>query len=360
MARTSSFTITGKPETNVVPSFWNAVMQAARLAGASGVHIDSAYRSPEYNATHGGVPDSNHMRGLALDGYAIIGGRHVPLGDLPGLARFGIRSGDQPGFYHGGTDPGHVDAGYHATSYHGASGVDPRTGSVGRSGNPIVDYIFQHAGRYNLDPRAAVAVAQQEGLGGGIGDQGTSFGPWQLHIGGAYPSFAPQGGQAAEAWANSPAGLDYALRQMSQYAAGLTGPSAVRAIVTRFERPADPISETQRALQGYGNVNVRGGGGAAPYYPGGSGAGPVGASGKAPQIAQPDWSGFQQLLSGLMNPTNIRPDPTLKAMTQVPTLPNPVAADTAAGTPTPSVVPQASYLQLSQALQPQLAVASTP
>jgi hypothetical protein len=352
-------TITGKPTTQVNRAFLSAVMQVARNAGATEIHIDSGYRSPAYNASVGGVPDSNHTRGLALDGYAVINGKNVPLGDLPGLSRFGIRSGDQPGFYHGGTDAGHVDAGYHATSFHGTSGVDPRTQTYNpRGGNPIVDYIIANAPRYGVDPRAAIAVAQQEGLGGGIGDQGTSFGPWQLHIGGKYPSFAPQGGQAAEAWANSPAGLAYALQGMGRVAGGLTGPAAVRAIVSRFEVPADPGTETQRALQAYGNVNVRGGGGAAPYYPGGSSA--QGGSIAPPALPQANWAGFQQLLSSLANPAAIKPDPTLQAMTQTPTLPNPVTADTVAGTPTPSVVPQASFLQLSQALQPQLPVASTP
>jgi len=110
-----------------------------------------------------------------------------------------------------------------------------------------------------LDPRAVLAVAGQEGLGGGIGDQGTSFGPFQLHWGGAYPTSAPQGDPAAsQAWAWSPEGVNYALGQMG-FARGMTGKQAVSNIVNRFERPADPGSEIQGALASYGRGMPSGG-----------------------------------------------------------------------------------------------------
>ncbi len=113
-------------------------------------------------------------------------------------------------------------------------------------------YIQQRARRYGLDPRAVLAVAAQEGLSGGIGDNGTSFGPFQLHYGGAYPASAPQGADASQAWAWSPQGVDYALSRMGQVAGGQTGGQAVRSIVSRFERPADPGPEITRALAAYG------------------------------------------------------------------------------------------------------------
>jgi len=105
-----------------------------------------------------------------------------------------------------------------------------------------------------LDPQAVLAVAGQEGLGGGIGDQGTSFGPFQLHYGGAYPLSAPRGAAASQAWAWSPEGVNYALNQIQGVAGGLSGPAAVSAIVNRFERPADPGSEIRDALGGYGQT----------------------------------------------------------------------------------------------------------
>lgn len=106
-------------------------------------------------------------------------------------------------------------------------------------------YILQNASRYGIDPRAALSVARAEGLGGGAGDQGTSFGPFQLHVGGALPS------GRGRSWAESKAGIDYALRQMGS-AKGLTGRAAINAIVRNFERPADPTGEVARALGTYG------------------------------------------------------------------------------------------------------------
>lgn len=104
----------------------------------------------------------------------------------------------------------------------------------------------------SLDPGAVRAVAAQEGLGGGIGDNNTSFGPFQLHQGGAYPSSAPQDPAQAQQWAWSPQGIDYALGRIQTVAGGLHGPAAVSNIVSRFERPADIPGETSRAEAAYG------------------------------------------------------------------------------------------------------------
>lgn len=115
----------------------------------------------------------------------------------------------------------------------------------------VIAYVRQNAAKYGLDPDAALAVADQEGLGGGIGDGGTSFGPWQLHIGGALPGNITSNQQD---WAWSQEGIDYALRTMAQSANGLTGQDAVAAIVNGFERPADPGSEINRAAQSLSRI----------------------------------------------------------------------------------------------------------
>lgn len=109
------------------------------------------------------------------------------------------------------------------------------------------------APKYGVDPRAALAVASAEGLSGGRGDSGTSAGPFQLHRGGALPA------NRDYSWAESPAGIEYALRQIGGVSKGLSGRSAVENIVRRFERPADPSGEIVRALGAYGQF-----GGAAP------------------------------------------------------------------------------------------------
>ena len=113
----------------------------------------------------------------------------------------------------------------------------------------LARYVLKRAPQYQLDPNAVMVVAIQEGISGKVGDNGTSFGPWQLHQGGAYPSSAPQSPDAANAWAWSPAGVDYALGRMQSVAGGLKGRQAVRALVYRFERPADPAKEYQQAVQ---------------------------------------------------------------------------------------------------------------
>lgn len=94
-------------------SFMQAVAAAARAVGATQIKITSGYRSPAHNAAVGGVAHSNHMTGDAIDGYALIRGHWVPLGIAlqPVVGRFGLRSGNVPGFYHGGRDPVHVDDG---------------------------------------------------------------------------------------------------------------------------------------------------------------------------------------------------------------------------------------------------------
>ncbi len=114
-----------------------------------------------------------------------------------------------------------------------------------------VDQIITRAIQKGVDPLAALAVAHSEGLGGGIGDSGTSFGPFQLHWGGAYPASAPHERDAAQAWAWSTEGINYAVDRIASVAKGLTGPAAVSAIVTRFERPADPQSEVANSVRTY-------------------------------------------------------------------------------------------------------------
>jgi hypothetical protein len=122
-----------------------------------------------------------------------------------------------------------------------------------------VQHIRSLAPKYGVDTRAALAVAAAEGLGGGAGDYGTSYGPFQLHRGGALPPGKDQ------AWAESPAGIEHAIRQISSVAKGKTGADAIAAIVNNFERPSDPQGEIQRALDIYSgksaNVSPPAGGG---------------------------------------------------------------------------------------------------
>lgn len=119
-----------------------------------------------------------------------------------------------------------------------------------------VVYIVKGSIGRNLDPAAVISVALQEGgFHGAIGDSGTSFGPFQLHINGALPqAVAAQGAGYAQYWANSPAGIDYALSQIQKVAGGKSGGDAVARIVYSFERPHDPGSEAAAAANVYPRV----------------------------------------------------------------------------------------------------------
>jgi hypothetical protein len=125
----------------------------------------------------------------------------------------------------------------------GSTGGGTSSTAAGRS--DWVKTIKSLAPKYGLDTRAVLAVAGVEGLGGGVGDSGTSFGPFQLHVGGALPK------GKSRAWAESPAGIEYALQKIATVARGLTGQAAIKAIVTRFERPAAPGAEVSKAQSRY-------------------------------------------------------------------------------------------------------------
>ena len=129
-------------------------------------------------------------------------------------------------------------------------------------GEPLIDYIINGAQRRRLDPAAVLAVASQEGgfYGGSdsIGDHGTSFGPWQLHVGGALPDEVwARGATYAQAWAWSTTGIDYALGIIASVAAGLSGLASITNIVTRFERPLDIPAEIAGAWAVYGTYQQR-------------------------------------------------------------------------------------------------------
>lgn len=126
----------------------------------------------------------------------------------------------------------------------------------------LAQLIAQRARVRGLDPNAVLAVAAGEGLSGGIGDQGRSYGPFQLFTQGAFPK-AKLGlnPQQRQAWATSQEGVDYALDRMS-FARGLRGETAAEAIIRRFERPADPNTSVARARARLRSGNFGGGGSA--------------------------------------------------------------------------------------------------
>jgi hypothetical protein len=133
------------------------------------------------------------------------------------------------------------------------SSVATSVGGLGKT--QAMGEISSGAVGRGLDPQAVLAVASMEGLGGGVGDNNSSFGPWQLHVGGAFPrsvwdSLGHDPAKANE-WAWSPQGINYALDQIAKVAHGLTGEAAIVNIVRRFERSANQPAEIAGASRAY-------------------------------------------------------------------------------------------------------------
>lgn len=112
-------------------------------------------------------------------------------------------------------------------------------------GGGALSAIAQACSDYGVDPLAAIANALHEGAGGGIGDGGLAYGPFQDHL----TEFADRpfygkgrNNATVNAWAWSENGIRYCVRAMvngSPSAKGLRGHPAVYAIVYGFEKPGD-------------------------------------------------------------------------------------------------------------------------
>lgn len=117
---------TGVTVAGVKPALLRNVMRAAMAVGATSIHVTSAKREP--GLAHNDVRNSNHITGDALDGYAIIDGQQVPLGQaiLHVASKYGLRSGDVKGFDPktlGGYDPIHIDDGFNVGGVKGGASI---------------------------------------------------------------------------------------------------------------------------------------------------------------------------------------------------------------------------------------------
>lgn len=80
-----------------------------RMGSQKGVVIDviSGYRTPAHSVAVGGFADDPHTKGIAVD--AEVNGK--PVGSVFSAKQFqaaGLETGNQPGFFNGKPDPGHV------------------------------------------------------------------------------------------------------------------------------------------------------------------------------------------------------------------------------------------------------------
>lgn len=172
-------------------------------------------------------------------------------------------------------------------------------------GNAFVEALWLYAGMSDIDPLASAANAMNEGLGGGIGDGGFAFGPWQIHAtDGRLPQFNGEGANSSlvQAWAWSAPGIAYAHRSMAAAGAGgLTGHDAVDRILFHFEMPANAASKQQAREASYDVLKSKGSNAKAylaslvggPKLPGVTDS-PVAATitAKQPATAKNAWSGM--------------------------------------------------------------------
>lgn len=128
------------------------------------------------------------------------------------------------------------------------------TGVLDRQG--VINYVGQNAARFGVDPAAALAVANQEGLNrppiNGVGqswnlqnEAGFNFGPASFYTGhtAAGETFLNKFGSNSPTIAWTPAGLDYWLGLLGNVSGGLVGGAAISAIVHKFENPRADLAQ---------------------------------------------------------------------------------------------------------------------
>lgn len=138
-------------------------------------------------------------------------------------------------------------------------------------GKDFVDYVREGCASRNLDAYAVFAQAYNEGISGKVGDNGDSFGPWQLYRNGRLPRMYrsyPKSSPKVNTWAWSRQGIDYALDGMVGVgAAGLRGVAAVTVLTEKYEVPADWQARNIERIRTYEQLS-RLGGGAWPFLAG--------------------------------------------------------------------------------------------
>ncbi|MDE2469324.1 MAG: hypothetical protein KGL35_11420 [Bradyrhizobium sp.] len=130
------------------------------------------------------------------------------------------------------------------------------------SGAAAVDAMYADCDLYGIDALACAANAIHEGAGGGIGDGGSAFGPWQTHfLDGRVPEFVGESlySGTVQDYAWSAAGFVFAIKGMAAGGArGLSGHDAVRAIVYGYEMPGDKPGQTTLREQEYDRLKAMG------------------------------------------------------------------------------------------------------
>lgn len=223
----------------------DALMGAARAAYSMALHIGK-------EIVHGVVSGLENLPGDVA--HAVYGGVKGGLGQAAGWLGISspskyardklgvpIAQGVIEGFMAGieGLKPAITKA---------VGGAVTGAASAAKGAPSSVAAIIQAASRYGVDPAAMIAIAMHEsGLrANAVGDNGSSFGLFQLHQGGALGGMSPKA--ALDALTNA---LVAAKALAGLGGRGLTGSAAVSLLSRGFERPADPAGEIADAMSHY-------------------------------------------------------------------------------------------------------------
>lgn len=116
---------------HIKPELLQKINMIARSRNET-VEVFSGYRDSGYNRKVGGADNSAHTHGEAVDAY--VNGK--PIGEVWPASAFTaarLRSGNQPGFFHGKPDPEHVDLRFDGSTGGGAIGGGDITNPSGAS-----------------------------------------------------------------------------------------------------------------------------------------------------------------------------------------------------------------------------------
>jgi hypothetical protein len=110
-------------------------------------------------------------------------------------------------------DSNNVDSASSDALHEGAGNSSPKKGDP----RGLSEHIKETAKKYGIDPEVALRVASSEGLSNPVGDNGTSFGAFQLHTGGGLgDKFKKVTGLDPADPKNEKATIDFALQEASK------------------------------------------------------------------------------------------------------------------------------------------------
>jgi hypothetical protein len=177
------------------------------------VNVGCAFRRDQEDSDKLMKENTEQLKGLN-DRLALLTQGDIRLPGVGGGGMGGGGGGDGGGSapYGSGVGPG-TGAGAGG----GAPGKGPCKTGKGDDPRGMEAYIRETTKKYGVDPDTAVRVAHSEGLRGYSGDRGTSFGAFQLHVGGGLgDTFQKETGLDPRDPKNERAMIDWTLKNVNK------------------------------------------------------------------------------------------------------------------------------------------------